>query len=82
MYLFFLFQKPSSRLEEDGTLAELAVDTPEHPSPISVLDTSLYRDDAMSPVNQIQNLATGKCFAVWKNWLYVVDLKYTQSNIE
>ncbi|KAG8652353.1 protein LONGIFOLIA 2 isoform X2 [Manihot esculenta] len=60
-HLFFDLKqkKPSSRLEEDGTLAELAVDTPEHPSPISVLDTSLYRDDAMSPVNQIQNLATG-----------------------
>lgn len=50
-------KKPTSRLEEDGTLAELAVDTPEHPSPISVLDASVYRDDVLSPVKQIPNVS-------------------------
>ncbi|XP_002514640.2 protein LONGIFOLIA 1 isoform X1 [Ricinus communis] len=50
---------PTPRLEEDGTLADFAVDTPEHPSPISVLDASVYRDDALSPVKQIPNLPKG-----------------------
>ncbi|OMO79746.1 hypothetical protein COLO4_24325 [Corchorus olitorius] len=48
-------KKPSSRLVEDGLVAELAMVGPEHPSPVSVLDTSIYRDDAPSPVKQILN---------------------------
>ncbi|KAJ9163511.1 hypothetical protein P3X46_023172 [Hevea brasiliensis] len=52
-------KKPTSSLEEGGTLTELAVDTPEHPSPISVLDASLYRDDTLSPVKQTTNLSKG-----------------------
>ncbi|XP_021893228.1 protein LONGIFOLIA 1 isoform X1 [Carica papaya] len=42
------------RLSQDGSLAEFATVPPEHPSPVSVLDTLLYRDDAPSPVKQMQ----------------------------
>ncbi|KDP31362.1 hypothetical protein JCGZ_11738 [Jatropha curcas] len=52
-------KKPASRLEEDRTLSDLTVDTPEQPSPISVLDASVYRDDALSPVKQIPNAPKG-----------------------
>ncbi|XVF11776.1 hypothetical protein REPUB_Repub08aG0057100 [Reevesia pubescens] len=48
-------KKSTSRLVEDGSVAELAMVAPEHPSPVSVLDTSIYRDDAPSPVKQILN---------------------------
>ncbi|XP_065879160.1 protein LONGIFOLIA 1 [Euphorbia lathyris] len=52
-------KKTTSRLEEDGTLAEIAFDTPEHPSPVSVLDVSAYRDDMLSPVKQMPNMPKG-----------------------
>ncbi|KAF6171415.1 hypothetical protein GIB67_009556 [Kingdonia uniflora] len=46
--------KPSQGLnEDDGPLAELI--TPEQPSPISVLDSSFYKDDLPSPVKKITN---------------------------
>lgn len=32
---------------------------PEHPSPVSVLDTSAYKDDEPSPVKQIPNALKG-----------------------
>ncbi|XWS47918.1 hypothetical protein CRYUN_Cryun13aG0027400 [Craigia yunnanensis] len=54
-----LQKKSTSRLDEDGTEAELAMVAPEHPSPVSVLDTSIYRDDAPSPLKQISNTAEG-----------------------
>ncbi|KAF5730199.1 hypothetical protein HS088_TW20G00571 [Tripterygium wilfordii] len=47
--------KPSSRLEDDGSLAELPAVGLEHRSPVSVLDTSVYRDDTLSPVKQTPN---------------------------
>lgn len=51
-----LMQKKSTpRFCKDGLLAELATDAPEHPSPVSVLDASVYRDDSPSPVKQIVN---------------------------
>ncbi|XP_027329395.1 protein LONGIFOLIA 1-like [Abrus precatorius] len=46
-------KKSASRLDEDETTAELATNAPEHPSPISVLDGSVYRDEMPSPVKQI-----------------------------
>ncbi|KAL4298087.1 hypothetical protein GQ457_12G006260 [Hibiscus cannabinus] len=52
-------KKLTSRLVEDGSAAELATGTPEHPSPVSVLDTLVYRDDAPSPVKQILNIHEG-----------------------
>ncbi|XVE56794.1 hypothetical protein DITRI_Ditri04bG0039300 [Diplodiscus trichospermus] len=52
-------KKSTSRLVEDGSVAELAMVAPEHPSPVSVLDTSIYRDDALSPVKQILNTPEG-----------------------
>ncbi|KAK8507054.1 hypothetical protein V6N13_069847 [Hibiscus sabdariffa] len=52
-------KKSTSRLVEDGSVAELAMAAPEHPSPVSVLDTSVYRDDAPSPVKQILNIPEG-----------------------
>ena len=48
-----MFQKSTPRWDEDETVAELAKDAPEHPSPISVLDGSVYIDDVPSPVKQI-----------------------------
>ncbi|KAE8670340.1 hypothetical protein F3Y22_tig00112159pilonHSYRG00300 [Hibiscus syriacus] len=55
-----IMQKEStSRLFEDGSVAELAMAAPEHPSPVSVLDTSVYGDDAPSPVKQILNIPEG-----------------------
>ncbi|XWS60428.1 hypothetical protein CRYUN_Cryun07bG0035700 [Craigia yunnanensis] len=52
-------KKSTSRMVEDGSVAELAMVAPEHPSPVSVLDTSIYRDDAPSPVKQILNTPEG-----------------------
>ncbi|GMJ14023.1 TON1 Recruiting Motif 4, LONGIFOLIA 3 [Hibiscus trionum] len=52
-------KKSTSRLVEDVSVAELAMATPEHPSPVSVLDTLVYRDDAPSPVKQILNIPEG-----------------------
>ncbi|KAJ6760482.1 LONGIFOLIA PROTEIN [Salix purpurea] len=53
-------QKKSTLIfEEDGTSAELAFVSPEHPSPVSVLDASVYRDDALSPVKKIPNMIKG-----------------------
>ena len=53
--------------EEDGTSAELALVAPEHPSPVSVLDASVYRDDALSPVKQMPNMIKGKILLCLKN---------------
>ncbi|XP_024171014.1 protein LONGIFOLIA 1 isoform X1 [Rosa chinensis] len=52
-------QKLTARLEEDGSAVELATVGPEHPSPVSVLDTSAYRDDALSPVKQLPDALRG-----------------------
>ncbi|XP_050258641.1 protein LONGIFOLIA 1 [Quercus robur] len=52
-------KKSTPRMDEDGLLAELATAAPEHPSPVSVLDASVYRDDAPSPVKQIPNALKG-----------------------
>ncbi|KAL9337726.1 hypothetical protein Peur_069495 [Populus x canadensis] len=54
-----LQKKSTFMFEEDRTSAELAVVAPEHPSPVSVLDASVYRDDALSPVKQMPNLIKG-----------------------
>ncbi|KAK9267027.1 hypothetical protein L1049_025296 [Liquidambar formosana] len=48
-------RKSTHRMSDDGSLAELATVAPEHPSPVSVLDASMYRDDTPSPVKQIPN---------------------------
>ncbi|BBH04021.1 hypothetical protein Prudu_015051 [Prunus dulcis] len=53
-------QISTPRLEEDGSVAELATVAPEHPSPVSVLDVSAYRDDAPSPVKQMPNALQGE----------------------
>lgn len=60
--MFGFCQKSTSRLVEDGSVAELAMVTPEQPSPVSVLDTSIYRDDAPSPVRQILNTPEGNSY--------------------
>ncbi|XP_004299293.1 PREDICTED: protein LONGIFOLIA 2 isoform X1 [Fragaria vesca subsp. vesca] len=52
-------QKLTARLEEDGSAVELATAAPEHPSPVSVLDPSAYRDDALSPVKQLPDALKG-----------------------
>ncbi|PON70556.1 Protein LONGIFOLIA [Parasponia andersonii] len=52
-------KKEIPRLDEEESFAELASVAPEHPSPISVLDTSAYKDDAPSPVKQIPIVLKG-----------------------
>ncbi|KAL4324709.1 hypothetical protein GQ457_11G026870 [Hibiscus cannabinus] len=52
-------EKSASRIVEDGSIEEPAMVAPEHPSPVSVLDTSIYRDDEPSPVKQISNTSEG-----------------------
>ncbi|XP_050376897.1 protein LONGIFOLIA 2 isoform X2 [Argentina anserina] len=54
-----LMQQLTARLEEDGSAVELATVAPEHPSPVSVLDASVYRDDALSPVKQLPDALKG-----------------------
>lgn len=50
-FLFlFCFQKSSARFSEDGSSANLSLVALEHPSPISVLDTSIYREMEPSPM--------------------------------
>ncbi|XP_057464949.1 protein LONGIFOLIA 1-like [Actinidia eriantha] len=46
-------KKLAQRLSEDGALAEFTSLAPEHPSPVSVLDDTMYSDDTPSPVKQI-----------------------------
>lgn len=53
-------KKSTSRLDEGGSLAELATAAPEHPSPVSVLDASVYRDDEISPVKQLPSALKGE----------------------
>lgn len=60
VFSLHILQKPSSSVEENGALAENALDTPEHPSPVCVLDASVHRDDTLSPVKQMPNMPTGK----------------------
>ncbi|KAJ0106438.1 hypothetical protein Patl1_18918 [Pistacia atlantica] len=52
-------KKSTPRLSEDGSLAELATATPEHPSPVSVMDASALRDDDPSPIKQMSNALKG-----------------------
>lgn len=58
--VILLFQKSTTRLHEYGSLAELATVSLEHPSPVSVLDSSVYRDDSPSPVKQTTISLKGK----------------------
>ncbi|XP_054805948.1 protein LONGIFOLIA 1 isoform X2 [Prosopis cineraria] len=46
-------EKSIPRLDEDESAADIAINSQEHPSPVSVLDGSVYRDDEPSPVRQI-----------------------------
>ncbi|KAL1216784.1 Protein LONGIFOLIA 2 [Cardamine amara subsp. amara] len=49
--------KSSPRFSEDGSSANLSLVALEHPSPISVLDTSIYREMEPSPVKTQGNVA-------------------------
>lgn len=54
-----LQKKSTPGLSKDEGLAELATITPEHPSPVSVFDASVLRDDDPSPVKQISDSLKG-----------------------
>lgn len=56
-----LFQNSNLRFSFCGLQAELATPAPEHPSPVSILDASIYRDDepSPSPVKQISKALKG-----------------------
>lgn len=50
-------KKSSPSFSEDGLSLELTTVGPEQPSPVSVLDTSFYKDDVpLSPVKRMANL--------------------------
>ncbi|KAI9088379.1 hypothetical protein K1719_029828 [Acacia pycnantha] len=46
-------KKSIPRLDEDEPVADIAINSQEHPSPVSVLDGSVYRDYEPSPLKQI-----------------------------
>ncbi|KAM7267740.1 hypothetical protein ACFE04_009906 [Oxalis oulophora] len=46
-------------LDKNGLASELCIVTPEHPSPVSVLDASLRMDDEPSPVKQAPDAIKG-----------------------
>ncbi|KAL3525844.1 hypothetical protein ACH5RR_014216 [Cinchona calisaya] len=46
----------AARLGEDIPLAELIIIPTEQPSPVSVLDATLYREDSLSPVKKISTV--------------------------
>ncbi|MED6119843.1 hypothetical protein PIB30_015587 [Stylosanthes scabra] len=48
-------KKSTLMLDEDEPISELAMDAPDHPSPVSVLDGSVYREGVLSPVKLIYN---------------------------
>ncbi|CAN1839918.1 Protein LONGIFOLIA 1 [Linum perenne] len=50
------FDKETSKYEEEEVPVVELVAAPEQPSPVSVLDSSVYKDDAISPVKQIPNM--------------------------
>ncbi|CAN8234877.1 unnamed protein product [Cochlearia groenlandica] len=50
--------KPSPRFSEDGPSANFSVVALEHPSPISVLDASVYREFETSPVKTQGNVVS------------------------
>lgn len=56
-----LLQNSNMRFSFCGLQAELATPAPEHPSPVSILDASIYRDDetSPSPVKQIAKALKG-----------------------
>lgn len=47
---------------QDGSTVEQDAIALEHPSPVSVLDASLYRDDEASPVKKITISLHGNAF--------------------
>ncbi|KAI8026407.1 hypothetical protein LOK49_LG02G00529 [Camellia lanceoleosa] len=53
---------PAVRLNEDGVSLKFGSVAPEHPSPVSILDDTMYRDDALSPMKQMPDVlkAMGK----------------------
>lgn len=59
-YLLICFiQKSTQRLDEHEPVADIAINSQEHPSPVSVLDGSVYRDDEPSPLNQVADTPKG-----------------------
>ncbi|CAN0871149.1 Protein LONGIFOLIA 2 [Linum grandiflorum] len=53
-----MHNKETSKFEEEVSVVELAAG-PEQPSPVSVLDSSVYKDDAISPIKQTPNMPEG-----------------------
>lgn len=54
-------QKSFPNLSKDGLSVEPTIFGPEHPSPVSVLDASFYKEDLPpSPVKRSENLFKGK----------------------
>ncbi|CAN1839921.1 Protein LONGIFOLIA 1 [Linum perenne] len=51
-----MHNKETSKYEEEEVPVVELVAAPEQPSPVSVLDSSVYKDDAISPVKQIPNM--------------------------
>ncbi|CAL5401829.1 unnamed protein product [Camellia sinensis] len=56
--------KLAARLNEDGVLPEFGSVAPEHRSPVSVLDDTMYRDDALSPVKQMPDVLKAQIWSI------------------
>ncbi|KAK6921010.1 protein of unknown function DUF4378 [Dillenia turbinata] len=70
--------KSTPRFKDDGAPAELATVSPEQPSPVSVLDGSVYRDDTPSPVKQVPNKFTGDGIGTSKD----ITCEYSWSQVD
>lgn len=57
---FLLSQSPAVGLSDDRSMGEPGKASSEQPSPVSVLDSTFYRDDSPSPVKKISNSFKGK----------------------
>ncbi|GMP64201.1 hypothetical protein CsSME_00025587 [Camellia sinensis var. sinensis] len=53
------YKKLAARLNEDGVSPEFGSVALEHPSPVSILDDTMCRDDALSLVKQMPDVLKG-----------------------
>lgn len=79
-----MLQKLAPRLSDDGALAELAIVATENPSPVSVLDNTVYGDDALSPIKHISGSFKGSsllCLIIDSTWQNKLTCLNTMSKL-
>lgn len=82
--MILLLQKLAPRLSEDGALAEFSIVATENPSPVSVLDDTVYGDDALSPIKQISGSFKGSsflCLIIGSTWQNKLTCLYSMSKL-